>query len=125
MKELNTQENTDEEIKIKSDRELCWSHVLEEKYTLTRENETGFVNFLHMCTACNVMSRELETGAIIFDIAVTFGHCQNAINKGVATLGYTYALAHSLIMNNLPFQCIQSEKKRHTFNCQLIKHIWQ
>lgn len=24
---------------------------------------------------------------IIFDIAVTFGHCQKAINKGVATLG--------------------------------------
>lgn len=45
------------------------------------------------------MSRELKKQAIIFDIAVTFGHCQRAINKGVATLGYTYGLAHSLIMN--------------------------
>lgn len=52
------------------------------------------------------MSRELEKGAIIFDIAVTFGHCQRAINKGVATLGYTYVLAHSLIMNNFPSQYI-------------------
>lgn len=57
------------------------------------------------------MSRELETGTITFDIAVTFGQCQRAINKGVATLGNTYALAHSLIMNNFPSQCIHSEKK--------------
>lgn len=58
------------------------------------------------------MTREQETVASILDIAVTFGHRQRAINKGVATLGYTYALAHSLIMNNLPFQCIQAEREK-------------
>lgn len=36
----------------KADREKLSPHVLEEKYTLTRENETGFVNFLYMCAAC-------------------------------------------------------------------------
>lgn len=75
---------------------------------MTRENETGSVNFSsHVyCMKHSVMSREPEKWAIIFDIAVTFGHCQRAINKGVATLGYTYALAHSLIMNNFPSQYI-------------------
>lgn len=50
---------------------------------------------------------------IALDIAVTFGHCQRAINKGVATLGFTYARAHSLITNNFPSPCIQSEIKAH------------
>lgn len=67
MKRVNMQENTDgkkkkqqqrhaDEEREKTDRELCCSHVLEEKYTVTRENETGSVNFLHMCAACNTAS---------------------------------------------------------------------
>lgn len=37
MKELNKQDNTDEEKKKTPDRELCWSYVLGEKYTLTEK----------------------------------------------------------------------------------------
>lgn len=78
--------------------------VLRQKWALTRENETCRVNFLHVRAACEGSgeSHALEERAIIFDIAVTFGHCQRAINKGVATLGYSSALAQSLIMNNFP-----------------------
>lgn len=42
---------------MKKDKSLTGlSRVLDEKYTLTRENETGLVNFLHMCTAYNTAS---------------------------------------------------------------------
>lgn len=56
--EKKNNNNNDTQMKRgkKTDRELCWSHVLEEKYTVTRENETGSVNFLHMCAACNTAS---------------------------------------------------------------------
>lgn len=97
----------------KPDGEFCCSHI-GQQHTLARENETGCLNFLHVYGAKHgTRSRVLGKWAIIFDIAVTFGHCHRAINKGVATLGYTYVLAHSLIMNNFPSLYIWSEIKAH------------
>lgn len=55
--------------------------------------------FFLSCVRERRLRSRAAAGAIIFDIAVTFGHCQRAINKGVATLGHTNTLAHSLIMN--------------------------
>lgn len=46
----------------KTGREFHCSCVLQKKYTVTRENETGFVNFLHVCTENNTARRVVRWG---------------------------------------------------------------
>lgn len=95
--------------KLLCEEDRTQTRLCSNKFILSkRENETCFVNFSHMCCIEHVMNCVVGKRVIIFDIVVTFGHCQKAINKGVATLGYTYTLAHSLFLSNFPL-CIFSQ----------------